>query len=107
MARNLYLSDDFKYQIFDTIMNSELKEKKYKYSDIGFYFIPSIVESITNQSFETFLEENFYDPLNLNHICFTPLNDIDITNIVPTENDNYFRLPSTIPQAYRQKHRSW
>mgnify|MGYP003307505637 FL=1 len=91
VARNLYLSDDFKYQIFDTIMNSELKEKKYKYSDIGFYFIPSIVESITNQSFETFLEENFYDPLNLNHICFTPLNDIDITNIVPTENDNYFR----------------
>ena len=91
VARNLYLSDDFKYRIFDTIMNSELKEKKYKYSDIGFYFIPSIVESITNQSFETFLEENFYDPLNLNHICFTPLNDIDITNIVPTENDNYFR----------------
>lgn len=91
VARNLYLSDNFKYQIFDTIMNSELKEKKYKYSDIGFYFIPSIVESITNQSFETFLEENFYDPLNLNHICFTPLNDIDITNIVPTENDNYFR----------------
>lgn len=91
VAENMYISEDFKYQIFDTIMNSELKEKKYKYSDIGFYFIPSIVESITNQSFETFLEENFYDPLNLNHICFTPLNDIDITNIVPTENDNYFR----------------
>ncbi len=91
VARNLYLSDDFKYQIFDTIMNSKLKEKKYKYSDIGFYFIPSIVESITNQSFETYLEENFYGPLNLNHICFTPLNDIDINNIVPTEDDDYFR----------------
>lgn len=91
VARNLYLSNDFKYQIFDTIMKSELKEKKYKYSDIGFYFIPSIVESITNQSFESYLEENFYEPLNLNHICFTPLNDIDVTNIVPTEDDNYFR----------------
>lgn len=91
VARNLYISEDFKYRIFDTIMKSELKEKKYKYSDIGFYFIPSLVESITNQSFESYLDDNFYDPLNLNHICFTPLNDIDITNIVPTEEDNYFR----------------
>ena len=91
VAENMYISENFKYQIFDTIMKSELKEKKYKYSDLGFYFIPSIVESITNQSFESYLKENFYEPLNLNHICFTPLNDIDIVNIIPTEDDKYFR----------------
>ena len=91
VARNMYLSDDFKYEIYDTIMKSELKEKKYKYSDLGFYFVPGIVESITNQSFESYLQEVFFEPLNLNHICFKPLNKHDIHNIVPTEDDKYFR----------------
>ncbi len=91
VAENLYISEDFKYQIYDTIMKSELMEKKYKYSDLGFYFVPEIVEAITNQSFESFLADNFFKPLNLNHICFKPLNKIDKTNIVPTEDDKYFR----------------
>ena len=91
VAKNMYLSDDFKYEIYDTIMKSELKEKKYKYSDLGFYFVPGIVESITNQSFESYLQEVFFEPLNLNHICFKPLNKHDIHNIVPTEDDKYFR----------------
>ena len=91
VAKNMYLSDDFKYEIYDTIMKSELKEKKYKYSDLGFYFVPGIVESITNQSFEAYLQEVFFEPLNLNHICFKPLNKHDIHNIVPTEDDKYFR----------------
>ena len=91
VARNLYISEDFRYEIYDTIMKSELKEKKYKYSDLGFYFVPEIVESITNQSFESYLEEIFFKPLSLNHICFKPLNKHDINNIVPTEDDKYFR----------------
>ena len=91
VAENLYLSDDFVYQIYDTIMKSPLKEKKYKYSDIGFYFVPAIVESLTNQSFESYLEESFYSPLNLNHTCFCPLLYIEKDKIAPTENDTYFR----------------
>ena len=91
VARNLYISEDFRYEIYDTIMKSELKEKKYKYSDLGFYFVPEIVKAITNQSFESYLEENFFKPLSLNHICFKPLNKHDINNIVPTEDDKYFR----------------
>lgn len=91
VAQNLYISEDFKNVIYDTIMKSELKEKKYKYSDLGFYFLPEIVESLTNQSFESYLEDNFFEPLNLNHICFKPLNKFEVNDIVPTEYDKYFR----------------
>jgi CubicO group peptidase (beta-lactamase class C family) len=91
VANNLYISDDYKKNIYDTIMKSELKEKKYLYSDLGFYFIPEIVESVTNQSFESYVKENFFEPLNLNNICFKPLLNLDENNIVPTENDRYFR----------------
>ncbi len=91
VAENLYISESFRNEIYDTIMKSELKEKKYLYSDLGFYFIPEIVESVTNQSFESYLEENFFEPLNLNNICFKPLLNLDVNNIVPTEDDKYFR----------------
>lgn len=102
VARNLYISEDFKNTIYDTIMKSELKEKKYKYSDLGFYFVPEIVESLTNQSFESYLEDNFFEPLNLNHICFKPLNKFDVNNIVPTEDDKYFRNQLIIGDVHDQ-----
>lgn len=91
VAEGLYISDDFKYTIYDTIMKSELKEKKYKYSDLGFYFIPEIVEQLTNQSLESYLYENVYEPLNLNHIFYRPYLYVDKKHIVPTEDDKYFR----------------
>ena len=91
VAKNMYLTEEFKYVIYDTIMKSELKEKKYKYSDIGFYFIPEIVEMTVNQSFESYLKENFYEPLGLNNIFFRPYLYTDEWHIVPTEDDNYFR----------------
>lgn len=91
VAKDLYLENDFDYQLFDSVAVTKLNEKKYKYSDLGFYYLPKIVESVTNMPFEKYLQENFYKPLNLNHIFFKPLNHIDICKIAPTENDTSFR----------------
>lgn len=91
VAKNLYLENDYDYQMLDSVSVSHLGEKKYKYSDLGFYYLPKIVELVTNKPFETYLQENFYKPLNLNHIFYKPLNHIDIDKIAPTENDVTFR----------------
>lgn len=92
VAKDMYISDDFKFDIYGTVKESEMCEKKYKYSDLGFYFIPKIVEMITNVPFEKYLEDNFYKPLNLNHIYYKPLKHIDLDRIAPTENDTSFRM---------------
>jgi len=92
VARGLYLENDFEYQLFDSVKVSKLGEKKYKYSDLGFYYLPKIVEVVANKPFETYLQENFYKPLNLNHIFYKPLNHTDIDKIAPTENDVVFRM---------------
>jgi len=92
VAKDLFISQTFENEMFEIVKNSEMGEKKYKYSDIGFYFFPKIVEMITNMPFETFLEENFYKPLNLRHIYFNPLKHTALENIVPTENDTCFRM---------------
>lgn len=92
VAEGMYLKNDFDFQLFDTIKVSKLGDKKYKYSDIGFYFLPKIVEMVANKPFEAYLRENFYEPLGLKHIFYKPLNHIERQNIAPTENDTCFRM---------------
>ena len=92
VAKDLYISNDFKFDIFATVKASEMGDKKYKYSDLGFYYLPKIVEMMTNIPFEKYLEENFYKPLNLNHIYYKPLKHNDIENIAPTAYDTVFRM---------------
>jgi len=92
VANGMYISEEFRYELFDVVKESPTTEKKYKYSDLGFYYLPQIVELVTNQPFEKYLEESFYKPLNLNHIFFRPLKHISAEKIAPTENDTVFRM---------------
>ena len=91
VAKDLYISNDYKFDIYETVKASDTIAKKYKYSDLGFYLLPKIVEMIADMPFEKYLEDNFYGPLNLNHIFYKPLRHIEIEKIAPTENDTYFR----------------
>lgn len=91
LAENLYVQRDYHYHIFDTIMKSPLKKKDYRYSDLGFYFIPSLVEQVANQPLDMFLEKQFYRPLGLKSTFFQPLNRVSKDRIVPTESDMEFR----------------
>ena len=91
VAENLYLINDYADRIFDSVSKTSLGKKKYLYSDMGFYYIPKIVKQITNQSIEEFLDQEFYYPMGLNHICYKPLNHFTREQIAPTENDTVFR----------------
>ena len=92
VAKDMYISKDFKFDIYETVKALDTIEKKYKYSDLGFYYLPKIVEMVTDMPFERYLDENFYKPLNLNHIYYKPLKHTDIEKIAPTENDTVFRM---------------
>ena len=92
VAENLYLVNDFQDRIFDSVSKTALGKKKYLYSDMGFYYIPRIVKQLTNQSIEDYLNEKYYYPMNLSHICYKPLNRFTREQIAPTENDTVFRM---------------
>ncbi|MBQ3709905.1 MAG: serine hydrolase [Bacteroidales bacterium] len=91
VAENLYLTNDYKEKIIDSIMKSPMKEKKYVYCDMGFYFVPELVKLLTNKSLEEYLHEKFYDPMHLNSIGFCPLHWRTRETIIPTEDDQVFR----------------
>ena len=92
VAENLYLVNDYKEKIIDSIMKSPMKEKKYVYCDMGFYFIPELVKQLTNQSLEEYLHEKFYDPMHLTCIGYCPLHWRTRETIIPTEDDQAFRM---------------
>ena len=91
VAENLYLVNDYADRIFDSVAKTPLGKKKYLYSDMGFYYIPRIVKLLTNMNIDDYLNEKFYFPMNLSHICYKPLSHFVREQIAPTENDTIFR----------------
>lgn len=89
---SLYMNVNYMKTIWKEILRSPLTERgKYIYSDLGMIITQKMVENITQQSLEEYVDENFYYPLGLNRIAYNPLQHFTINNIVPTENDTAFR----------------
>lgn len=83
------LSDSMK----SWIQKSELikNQEKYNYSDLGYMILHMVVEAVSGQPFDVFLDENFYEPMRLN-ITFNPRKKgYGLENIVPTEYDERYR----------------
>ena len=93
VAEDLFLRADYLDSVKLRIINSKLHEqKKFLYSDLGFYFIPALVDSLTGVNFEEFLNKSFYQPLGLNFMRYNPRNkNYTIPQIAPSEEDSYFR----------------
>ena len=92
VADHLYLRKDYPDTIRYKIAHCKLKEKKYEYSDLNFFLLKDMVETITMQPMEEFLSENFYQPMGLSHTTFRPLSHgFNLNQIAPTEEDKLFR----------------
>lgn len=92
VANELYILDTYRDTMLAKILATPLKPKgNYKYSDLGYYLLQRIIEQITHQTLDEYLENEFYRPLGLPTLGFNPLNFYPLENIAPTERDNYFR----------------
>jgi beta-glucosidase-like glycosyl hydrolase/CubicO group peptidase (beta-lactamase class C family) len=63
----------------------------YKYSDLGFYILKRLVETVLNEPIENFLQRRYYQPLGLERLCFLPKRYFPEMEIAPTEKDTLFR----------------
>jgi len=63
----------------------------YKYSDLDFYVLKRVAETLLNQPLDEFLDQNFYTPLGLSTMTYKPLLRHRQEMIAPTEDDRYFR----------------
>ena len=92
VANDLYIMDAYRDSMLTEIYNTPLRAKqKYKYSDLGYYFIQKIVEQKTGLTLDEYVTKSFYAPMGLTSMGYLPLERIDLARIAPTEYDMLFR----------------
>lgn len=90
LADNLWMNDSISGAILKKIYERPLLRKRYRYSCLGFILLQKIVESITEQPLNVYLAEQFYIPMGV-HLLFNPLQQYNIEDIVPSNEDKFFR----------------
>ena len=91
VAENVWIKSGYSDQIYKDILQTSMIEQKYKYSDVGYYFIKKIVEKKTGKSLDEYVFDEFYAPMGLNYMRYHPLNYFPKEQITPTENDQIYR----------------
>jgi beta-glucosidase-like glycosyl hydrolase/CubicO group peptidase (beta-lactamase class C family) len=87
-----YLCYNFIDSVRNMIYNSELGDKKYKYSDLGFYLLKEIIEKTYADSFQNVVQKYVWSYLGMNHTTYNPLDHhFSLSDIVPTEDEKGFR----------------
>ncbi len=88
----LFIKNTFRSKMHRMINRSKVsEEKKYKYSGLAFLIFPELIEQMTGQSYENYLEQNFYKPLGASTMGFRPKTKGYPNQIIPTEQDTLFR----------------
>ncbi|MFH6602950.1 serine hydrolase domain-containing protein [Maribacter algicola] len=87
----LFVKNRFNRKMYRIIDRSKVSEKKYRYSGLTFLIFPELIEQLTGESYEAYLEKNFYLPMGATTMGFKPSTKGFSNNIVPTEIDTLFR----------------
>ncbi|MDA7803029.1 serine hydrolase [Crocinitomix sp.] len=91
VAEDIYIRANYDTTMFRTITDKALIRKRYKYSDLGYYFMKAIVEKQTGKSLDEYVNSTFYEPMGLMNMSYHPLAHFDKNRITPTEDDKIFR----------------
>lgn len=92
VAENLYLRNDWTDTMYNRILTSTLEPgNRYIYSDNDFIFLGKIVEAITKMPLDKYVQQTFYNKLQLTSTGFNPREHFPLSNIAPTEKETAFR----------------
>ncbi len=91
VADSMFINKNYVDTIYKRILNSQLEpEKKYLYSDMGFYFAKEFIETQSNSTLDNFTNK-IYSKLGMPYTTYMPLKKYNRNKIIPTENDSLFR----------------
>ncbi|KQM78781.1 beta-N-acetylglucosaminidase [Pedobacter sp. Leaf216] len=104
VADNYYIKKGFfKDFMWPKMLNSPIRTRgKYVYSDISMYVMKDIVEHISEEPLNQYAYENFYKPLGMQTAGFLPRNRFKPEQIIPTEDDKYFRKTLLVGYVHDQ-----
>lgn len=103
VAEQMYTADTMNVWIYKRILAEPISDKKrYLYSDIAFYFMKEIVETLSGETLDVYVDKNFYKPMGLAHMTYKPLEKMTNEKIAPTEYDASFRKQLVLGHVHDQ-----
>lgn len=92
VSENLYVNPRFENKIFRKISRSKVSDEKiYRYSGLASLIYPKLIADITGESYQSYLQNNFYKPLECETLGYLPKEKGFENAIVPTELDTILR----------------
>ncbi len=89
ISSNMYTNDAYRQEALKMIADSKLKSKKYSYSCVGFILLKEVIEEVTGESLDTYLDREFYYPMGLYHTLYRPLRRYSSSEIIPSVKDDF------------------
>ena len=92
VADGVYMLDAYRDTVIQRIVEAPVDPVgTHRYSDLGYYLLQQVVERISGQTLDAFVNERFYAPMGMTRIGFQPMNWAESSDIAPTEMDQTFR----------------
>ena len=91
VSDDMWLNNSFSDSIIAGIIDVPLRDKRYRYSCIGFVLLQKLVEQKSGMPLNEFLMKEFYLPMGLEHTAYRPLHYFSKEEIVPSTIDKFLR----------------
>ena len=92
VSEKMYASRDMQQTLLSEVINTNLRrQNRYAYSCLNFMLLKEVVENISKQDLNEFVQSNFFRKLGATTTTYQPLKYMSIDNIAPTEKDDFFR----------------
>lgn len=88
---SLWLNQSFREEMQRKIAEVPLKDKNYRYSDIGFILLQMLAEELSGKPLDEYLWQEFYKPMGLERTAYLPLRYFEKKEIVPSAVDRFLR----------------
>lgn len=93
VSDSLYVSPSFPKRMLEMIASDEipLRERRYRYSCLNFMLLKEMVETISGEPLDIYLDREFFQPMGMTHTLYKPLERFPKEQIVPTIKKDYLR----------------
>ncbi|MFT3885509.1 MAG: glycoside hydrolase family 3 N-terminal domain-containing protein [Flavobacteriales bacterium] len=92
VADRIYIPASYRDTLVTWILRTPLDTPgQYLYSDMGMYLLQRVIERVSGQPLDQFVQRTYYAPLGLGTLGYRPLTRFPKDRIMPTENEKEFR----------------
>lgn len=91
VSDSLWLHRSFKQEYLQKIVDAPLRDKRYRYSCVGFILLQQLVEARAGMPMDEYLAKEFYTPMGLKRTGYLPLRFLKKEEIVPSSVDRFLR----------------